>query len=211
MTKPGKFITFEGIEGAGKTTGLEYVADYLAQYNISVLQTREPGGTQLGEAVRRILLDAAQDKMVPDAELLLIFAARAQHIRQVIRPALAAGQWVLCDRFTDASYAYQGAGRSLDKTRIARLAAWVQQGLMPDLTLLLDIPAELGLTRARQRSAPDRFESETVHFFNRVRAEYLRLATHERERITQIDATQSLSQVQHHLRQALQRLLPHVD
>ncbi len=205
----GKFISFEGIEGAGKTTNLTYVADYLANHGISVRQTREPGGTRLGEAVRDILLDATQDQMVPEAELLLVFAARTQHIRQVIRPALAAGHWVLCDRFTDASYAYQGAGRDLDKTRIAWLADWAQQGLIPDLTLLLDIPEEQGLARARQRSAPDRFESERLDFFAQVRAGYLQLAKHAPGRITCIDATQPLSQVQQHIQQAIQRLLSH--
>ena len=209
--KRGKFITFEGIEGAGKTTNLACVADYLAQHQIPVRQTREPGGTRLGEAVRHILLDAMQDQMVPEAELLLMFAARTQHIQQVIRRALAAGHWVICDRFTDATYAYQGAGRGLDKTHIALLADWAQQGLTPDLTLLLDIPAEQGLTRAKQCSTPDRFELETINFFTRVRAEYLRIAADEPTRITKIDATQPLSQVQQHIRQAIQRLLSHDD
>ncbi len=209
MIHTGKFITFEGIEGAGKTTGLAYAADYLTQRNIPFIQTREPGGTRLGEAVRHILLDAAQHQMTSEAELLLIFAARAQHIQQIIRPALAAGNWVLCDRFTDASYAYQGRGRGVDQQRIALLANWVQQDLMPDLTLLLDIPAKQGLQRARQRSAPDRFESETIDFFTQVRTEYLRLAAHEADRITQVDATLPLSQVQQLIQQAIQRLLPH--
>jgi dTMP kinase len=147
--------------------------------------------------------------MTSEAELLLIFAARAQHIQQIIRPALAAGHWVLCDRFTDASYAYQGCGRGVDKQRIALLANWVQQDLTPDLTLLLDIPVEQGLQRAKQRSAPDRFEAETSDFFTQVRAEYLRLAACDPNRVTRVDATRSLSQVQQHIQQAIQRLLPY--
>ncbi len=204
----GKFISFEGIEGAGKTTSLTYTADYLANHGIPVRQTREPGGTRLGEAVRDILLDSSQNQMIPEAELLLVFAARTQHVRQVIQPALAAGHWVLCDRFTDSSYAYQGAGRDLDKTRIAWLAGWAQQGVVPDLTLLLDILPEQGLARARQRSAPDRLESERLHFFAQVRTGYLQLAEQEPGRIIRIDATQPLSQVQQNIQQAIQRLLP---
>ncbi len=207
MKQPGKFITIEGIEGAGKTTCLKTIAEQLAQRGITVMSTREPGGTPLGEALRELLLGHQQAGMSSDAELLLLFAARAEHIQQRIRPALAAGQWVLCDRFTDASYAYQGAGRGLDTTRITTLADWVQKDLKPDLTLLLDIPPEEGLQRAKQRSVPDRFEAETQAFFTRVRIGYQQLAAQEPERIALIDASQSLERVQAAIQQVIDRFL----
>jgi dTMP kinase len=207
MKQPGKFITIEGIEGAGKTTCLDIIAKQLTQQGITVMSTREPGGTPLGEALRELLLGHQQAGMSSDAELLLLFAARAEHIQQRIRPALAEGQWVLCDRFTDASYAYQGAGRGLDITRITTLVDWVQKGLKPDLTLLLDISPEEGLQRAKQRSMPDRFEAETYAFFAKVRAGYQQLAAQEPERIVLVDASQSLQQVQAAIQQLINGFL----
>ena len=149
--KLGKFITVEGSEGVGKSTNINHILMRLQQQEIDVVQTREPGGTPLGEEVRELLLDHRHTGMAQDAELMLMFAARAEHIAQVIRPALEAGQWVLCDRFTDASHAYQGAGRGIDSGRISMLEQWVQQGLEPDFTLLLDIEPEAGLERAGKR------------------------------------------------------------
>ncbi len=207
MHKPGKFITVEGIEGAGKSTCLAVIAEQLTQHGITVDQTREPGGTLLGEALRELLLGHQQSNMAADAELLMLFAARAEHIQHRIRPALSAGDWVLSDRFTDASYAYQGAGRGLDLARIAVLADWVQQDIKPDLTLLLDIPVKEGLQRAKQRSAPDRFETETLAFFEKVRAGYLQLAKQQPERIVVIDASQPLDQVQAAIHPVINRYL----
>lgn len=193
---PGKLITLEGGEGVGKTTNLEMIAQYLRGQGKDIVVTREPGGTRLGEAIRSALL--AREAEPPDemAELLLMFAARAQHLGRVIGPALRTGRWVLSDRFTDASYAYQGGGRGIDRTRIQALEEWVQGSLRPDLTLLLDAPPEVGLERARRRGAPDRFESEQVAFFQKVRREYLHLAARFPERIKQVDATRPLAVVQ---------------
>ncbi len=165
----GLFITLEGGEGAGKSTSLAFVRDYLEQAGWRVVVTREPGGTPLGEKIRELLLHG-REYMDVDTELLLMFAARAEHLARVIRPALADGVCVVCDRFTDATYAYQGGGRGVPEARIRILEDWVQQGLRPNLTLLLDIPVEQGLGRAGQRSAPDRFEREKIDFFERVRS-----------------------------------------
>ena len=161
----GKFITLEGGEGVGKTTNLKFIKHYLEQHNISVVTTREPGGTTLAEKIRQLLLDNDSEAVSETAELLLIFAARAQHIKHVIEPALAEGTWVICDRFTDATYAYQGGGRNMRVSTIESLENWVQGALRPDLTILLDAPVEIGLERARLRSAFDRFESEKTNFF----------------------------------------------
>jgi len=192
----GRFITIEGSEGGGKSTNLAYVRTLLEQHGISVVETREPGGTSLGEDIRELLLGHRHDGMSDDTELLLMFAARNEHLSRVIRPALAAGQWVLCDRFTDASYAYQGGGRGINPARIAQLEQWVQQGLQPDLTLLLDIPVAKGLERARERlQAPDRFENQQLEFFERVRQCYLDRA-HKDRRFHIIDASLPLEQVQ---------------
>ena len=207
MKQPGRLITVEGIEGAGKTTCMATITEQLSQQGIFVEQTREPGGTPLGEALRDMLLAQQATAMAEETELLMLFAARAEHVQQRIRPALAAGQWVLSDRFTDASYAYQGAGRGMDVARITTLADWVQQDTKPDLTLLLDIPVTQGLQRAKQRSAPDRFEAETVAFFERVRAGYLQRAAQEPERIRVIDASQSLHQVQAAIRHVIEEYL----
>ncbi len=190
MTAPGRLITVEGTEGAGKSTSIRALATHLRALGVRLEVTREPGGTPLAEAIRSLLLAPRTERVTPRAELLLIFAARAQHLNERIRPALDLGTWVLCDRFTDATFAYQGGGRSMDWEEIAKLERLVQQGLQPDLTLLLDLPVGLGLERARQRSAPDRFEAEREQFFERVRAAYLRRAAQSDGRMVLIDASQ---------------------
>lgn len=191
----GRFITLEGGEGAGKSTCLAYVQAFLQEAGREVVVTREPGGTELGERLRAILLDVRNRDLCDDAELLLIFAARAQHLATCIRPALARGAWVVCDRFTDATYAYQGGGRGVDDARIAQLENWVQGELRPDLTLLFDLPVALGLQRANDRSHPDRFESEGDRFLERVRAAYLAAAARAPQRIRVIDAARPLDAV----------------
>ena len=202
--KQGRFITVEGIEGVGKSTNLETVHAFLLEKGIDVVMTREPGGTELGEKIRGLLLDHGNTEMADDTELLLMFAARAQHLRQVIKPAIAKGQWVLCDRFTDATYAYQGGGRGIDKNRIAQLEQWVQGDLRPDLTLLLDAPTEVGLARAAKREQEaDRFEREKQAFFEKVRQGYLELATAHKDRYRIIDASQPLEQVEPQLHEIL--------
>jgi dTMP kinase len=195
MTR-GKFITLEGGEGVGKTTNLVFIKDYLQQHNISVVVTREPGGTVLAEKIRHLLLDKDSEVISEQAELLLIFAARAQHIKHVIEPALAQGEWVLCDRFTDATYAYQGGGRNMRISTIEWLENLVQGNLRPDLTVLLDAPVEIGIERARERGAFDRFESEKISFFEHVRRAYLLQVELHPERIKLIKANQSLVDVQ---------------
>jgi dTMP kinase len=184
----GRFITFEGVEGAGKSTQVTALRDWLEGQDIPVRVTREPGGSPIAERIRNLLLDRDNAGMAGDAELLLMFAARAEHLAKTIRPALDAGIWVLCDRFTDATYAYQGGGRGVAQRRIALLEDLVQGSLRPDLTLLFDLPVAAGLARARGRSAPDRFESETARFFEAVRAEYLAIAAREPERVRVIVA-----------------------
>jgi dTMP kinase len=203
----GKFITVEGSEGVGKSSNLAYIEDYLSNAGINIVSTREPGGTPLGEAVRALLLDARQNVMCDDTELLLMFAARAQHLAEVIRPALAAGQWILCDRFTDATYAYQGGGRGVPMERIRVLEEWVQGELRPDHTLLLDMPVAAGLERAGNRSEPDRFEQEQHAFFERVRETYLARAQAEPGRIHVIDASPALDKVQAQIATVLQQIL----
>jgi dTMP kinase len=202
----GLFITLEGGEGAGKSTSLAFVRDFLEQAGKRVLVTREPGGTPLGEKIRELLLHGRVDIHL-DTELLLMFAARAEHLVRVIRPALVEGICVVCDRFTDATYAYQGGGRGMPEDRIRALEGWVQQGLRPDLTLLLDIPVEQGLVRAGQRSTPDRFEREKIDFFERVRNCYLAAAAAEPQRIRVIDAGRELPAVQAQLRSVLEIFL----
>ncbi len=200
-----RFITLEGGEGVGKTTNLAFIENYLQQRGVPLIRTREPGGTPLGERLRGLLLeDHAVD---PTAELLMVFAARAQHLQQVIRPALAAGRWVLSDRFTDASYAYQGGGRGMDTAVIGALENWVQRGLQPDLTLLLDTPVDIGMARARARGAADRFESENFAFFERVRSAYLDRAHQAPNRIKLIDVSGDLVDIQAEIARHLDSLL----
>lgn len=191
-----RFISLEGGEGAGKSTVLQQLREQLAAAGVAVLHTREPGGTTVGEAVRGILLDPAHRGLCAEAELLLMFAARAQHVREVIGPALAAGRWVLSDRYTDASYAYQGGGRGQPAERIAGLEDWATDGLRPDLTLLLDLPVAQGLARAAARGgAADRIEQEQAEFFERVRAAYRARAAAEPQRFRLIDASRPLPEV----------------
>ena len=204
----GKFITVEGGEGVGKSTNMAMICDYLAAANIDVITTREPGGTALGEKIRGLLLDHKTSNMADDVELLLMFAARAQHLAEIIKPALAAGKWVLCDRFTDATYAYQGGGRGIDNKRIAALEAWVQGELRPDLTLLLDAPIEVGMARAASREQEaDRFEREQHAFFERVRTGYLQLAAQYSERFRIINAAQPLTDVKSQLESTLSHFI----
>lgn len=194
MTIP-RFITVEGIEGAGKTSCMDLLERRIRERGHQVLVTREPGGTPMGEDLRQLLLGHRHDGMADDTELLLMFAARAEHLHAKIEPALAGGSWVLCDRFTDATYAYQGYGRGIDLQRIAALETWVLGERRPDLTLLLDLPVEVGLERAGRRSTPDRFERQALTFFDRVRQGYLSLAAAAPGRFRVVDAAQSLDQV----------------
>ena len=203
----GVFVTLEGPEGAGKSTNLAYIADALRAAGCEPLLTREPGGTPIAEQVRGVLLAHHEEPMADDAELLLVFAARAQHLERVIRPALAAGRVVISDRFTDATYAYQGGGRGIDQTRIAELEQWTQGDLRPDLTLILDVPVEVGMQRARARSALDRFESEQRAFFEAVRSTYLTRAAMAPERYVVVDASTELAQVQQSLQPFIDQLL----
>ena len=204
--KTGKFITLEGGEGVGKTTNVPFIKEYLQGQNIPVVVTREPGGTQLAEKIRELLLHT--EAIAETTELLLMFAARAQHLSHIIKPALAQGQWVLCDRFTDATYAYQGGGRGMSLETIGWLENFVQVDLRPDLTLLLDVPVETGMARAKNRAGQlDRFESERFEFFNRVRQVYLNRAQQNPERIKIIKADQPLADVQKALVETLKPLL----
>ena len=203
----GRFITLEGIEGAGKSTQRDSVVACLHGFGLPVLVTREPGGSEIAERVRGLLLDPANTGMHADTELLLMFAARVEHVQQRILPALARGDWVVCDRFTDATYAYQGGGRGVPMARIALLEDFVQGPLRPDLTLLYDLPAALGLARARGRSAPDRFEQEALAFHERVRAAYLARATAEPDRMRCIDAAREPAAVATDTRAALERFV----
>ncbi|MEZ5492032.1 MAG: dTMP kinase [Gammaproteobacteria bacterium] len=190
-----KFITIEGVEGVGKSTNIAFIKEFLEQRKINLLVTREPGGTELAEQIRDLLLQEHAEAMNPTAELLLMFAARAQHLQNKILPALARGCWVLCDRFTDATYAYQGGGRQLDVNRISLLEQLVQGDLRPDLTIILDLDPETGLSRASERGELDRFEKEKLEFFQRVRRTYLQRAAAEPERCIVIDAGQPLESV----------------
>jgi dTMP kinase len=207
----GRFITVEGTEGAGKTSNIAFLQARLEAAGKTVVMTREPGGTPLGEAIRDLLLSHRGDGMASDTELLLMFAARAEHIAQRIRPALAHGHWVLCDRFTDATYAYQGGGRGIDTDRIAALEHWVQGNLRPDLTIVLDVPVEIGLARAGSRSAPDRFERERAAFHEAVRLAYRQIAVREPARVCLVDAAQPLPAVQADLQRVLDRFLARVS
>ncbi|MDX1609370.1 MAG: dTMP kinase [Halofilum sp. (in: g-proteobacteria)] len=195
MNAPGRFVTLEGIEGVGKSTQAERLAGRLRAAGHEVVATREPGGTAAGDRIRSILLDPEGEGLADDTELLLLFAARAEHLARVVRPALGAGRWVVCDRFTDATYAYQGGGRGIAPARIAQLEQWVQAGLQPDRTLLLDLPVAEGLRRARGGRAGDRFEREQEGFFERVRATYLERAAAEPARFRVIDADAGIDTV----------------
>lgn len=208
MTGTGLFITLEGPEGAGKSTNRDYLAELLGAAGREVVLTREPGGTPLAERIREILLAPAAEPMAVDTELLLMFAARAQHLAQVVRPALARGALVLCDRFVDATYAYQGGGRGVPVERIATLESFVLGDLQPDLTLVFDLPVEIGLARAARRGALDRFEQEQRAFFEAVRQTYLQRAQAVPERYRIIDASRSLAEVQADLRALVARLEP---
>lgn len=205
MTRPGKFISLEGGEGAGKSTLLAGLRDHLLAAGVDLVQTREPGGTPLGEALRAVLLDSAIRDVSGESELLTMFASRAQLVREVIAPALDAGRWVLCDRFADASYAYQGGGRGQPRERIAALEQWACGGVVPDLTLLLDLPVAEGRARAAGRGAADRIESEADAFFERVRKVYRDRAVAEPQRFRIIDAGGTPQQV---LQAALHALAP---
>jgi len=203
----GKFITIEGGEGAGKSTNISFIKNYLEQHEIEVVLTREPGGTPLSERLREILLDKNETNMSSDTELLLMFAARSQHLSEVIIPAIQDGKWVICDRFTDATYAYQGGGRGISTERIAALENWVQGDLRPDMTIVFDLPIEVGLTRANSRSEPDRFEQENIDFFTRVRNAYLERAGKFPARYAIINAEPQLDIVQQELLKVLKRLV----
>ena len=207
MMDRGKFITVEGIEGVGKSTNIEFLSSLIENKGLTVIRTREPGGTPIAERIRGLLLEHSEETMTDIAELLLFFAARSLHIHNAIKPALQAGQWVVCDRFTDASRAYQGNGRGLNQETINTLADWVQEDLQPDLTILLDAPAEIGLDRAGRRGAADRLESEKTEFYTRVRDGYLALAESEPERFAIIDASQSLAKVQAAIGEKVARLI----
>ena len=208
MSSRGLFITVEGGEGVGKSTNMAFVEDYLSARGVDLVVTREPGGTRLGEDIRELLLQVRDESVSPMTELLLIFAARAQHINERIEPALAAGKWVLCDRFTDATYAYQSGGRGVDIDTVRQLEELVQGDLRPDYTLLLDAPVSIGMARARGRGELDRFEQEALDFFERVRETYLQLARGASGRYRLIDASVSLAAVQRQLTAVCQELLP---
>jgi len=202
----GLFITLEGIEGAGKSTHISYVAELLHQDDQQVLVTREPGGTALGEQIRNLLLQHNTLNISAESELLLMFAARVQHVAEIIRPALAQGKTVICDRFTDSSYAYQGGGRGIATDHICKLVDLVHADLKPDLTLLFDVQVTTGLERAKKMAAADRFESETLEFFTAVRAAYLKIAAAEPERVKIINAEQNIDAVQAEIKRLMKNL-----
>ena len=200
MTR-GRFISIEGIEGTGKSSNIAFIESLLSERGIRVVSTREPGGTPMAEKIRDLLLEHGQEPLPPIAELLLFFASRSLHLRNAIVPALEEGAWVICDRFTDASRAYQSAGRGQDMDRVERLAEWVQEGLEPDLTILLDAPAEVGMARASSRGNGDRMDNETLEFYSAVRAGYLALAEQHADRFAVVDANRELSDVQSDIRE----------
>ena len=204
-SKPGKFITFEGIDGAGKSSHIAGVVDFLRRHGLSVVSTREPGGTPLGEKLRELLLSEA---MHLETEALLMFAARREHLAQLIEPALARGDWVVCDRFSDATYAYQGGGRGLDKTKFAALEQWVHGHLQPDLTFLFDLPpAVAGQRIAAQGRQLDRFEQERADFHSRVRRAYLERAAQSPQRMVVINADQRLEEIREQIEGIVARCL----
>ena len=207
ISKPGVLVTFEGVEGVGKTTLIRFITKYLSHHNIPLLVTREPGGTPLADDIRHFLLSKHAEKMQPETELLLIFAARAQHLQNVIHPALKAGKLVICDRFTDTSYAYQGAGRGINKAKIEILEKTVQDDLKPDLTILLDAPIDVCLARIVAREKTDRFESESKSFFQKARHAYLQMAAADPERFRVIDAAQPMTVVEEEVVKFLQPII----
>lgn len=192
----GKFITIEGSEGVGKSTNISFISNYLKNKNLTTIETREPGGTKTAEEIRQVLLNTEGETVPEIAELLLFFAARSFHVENLIKPAIQKGHYVICDRFSDASIAYQGYGRGFNIKDINKIASWVHEKVQPDLTILLDAPAEIGMQRAKKRGAIDRMESEDISFYERVRNGYLTLASEHKERFVIIDATQSLKSVQ---------------
>ncbi|WP_196138112.1 dTMP kinase [Aliikangiella sp. G2MR2-5] len=204
----GFFITLEGSEGVGKTTSLRFVKEIIESKGHKVLVTREPGGTPLAEDLRATLLANREEKIEAETELLLMFAARCQHVNQVIKPALESGTWVICDRFVDASYAYQGGGRGIGNSKIKELEDWCLDEFQPNLTILLDMSVEEGMARTRQRGAPDRFECEKINFYERIRKAYLARANANPERIKIIDASPDIEEVQSSIRALLQEHLP---
>jgi dTMP kinase len=205
-TYPGKFITLEGIEGVGKSTQLQYIKNWLTEKNIPVLATREPGGTPVAESIRAIFLEKLPETITTDTELLLLFAGRAQHLATVILPALQRGEWVICDRFTDASYAYQSGGRQVPLERVTCLKNWVHEGFAPDLTLLFDAPVDIALSRVQKRGGSDRIEAEDKAFFERVRTCYLALAK-QASRYQVIDAASDVTTVQSSINAILTQFL----
>ena len=190
--KKGKFITIDGVEGAGKSTQINFICDYLKAKGIRIVLTREPGGTEIGEKIRTLLLSNSTGQMHADTELMLMFCARNEHIQNKIMPALAQGDWVLSDRFTDSSYAYQGGGRGLEMSRIRQLELWVMQDFTPDMTLLLDVPVEVGMSRVESRGEKDRIEMEKMDFFDRVRQAYIARSKEFPDRIKLIDSSQTI-------------------
>ena len=208
QTNRGFFITIEGIEGVGKSTNIDTIKGYLTQKKIDFVITREPGGTLLAEKIRDLLLEVNNDEKLSElSELLLIFASRAQHLEKLIKPALAESKWVICDRFTDATYAYQGGGRGLVWEKISQLEELVQEDLRPDLTIILDLNPRLGLERAKSRGKLDRFEKEKMEFFTKVRAAYLEVAAADPERCIVVDASSELAEVSAQLLTALDNKL----
>jgi dTMP kinase len=207
MTQRAYFITFEGGEASGKSTNLKLITEWLTQQKIPHISTHEPGGTPLAEDIRNLLLHAqSKEKISEETELLLMFASRAQHVKNIIEPALAAGQWVVCSRFSDSSYAYQGGGRGIDAKKIAALETLVHPHLQPDLTILLDVPVEVAFERSKKRVAQDRIEQESREFFEKVRAAYLKRAKEHPERLRVIDASQPLEAVTEEITQLLKQL-----
>jgi len=202
----GKFITIDGVEGAGKSTQIEFICEYLKAKGVNVVLTREPGGTDVGEKIRTLLLSNSTGKMHADTELMMMFAARNEHIQNKIMPTLGRGDWVLSDRFTDASYAYQGGGRGLDVERIAQLEQWVLQDFTPDMTLLLDVPVEVGMSRVESRGKKDRIELEATDFFNRVRQAYIDRSEQFPERIKLIDSSQTVEHTKQQIKVVLDSL-----
>jgi len=204
VRRKGLFVTIEGVEGAGKSTNIRVIEEFLSEWKLDYILTREPGGTLIAEEIRELLLKHHEEKMDATTELLLIFAARAQHLSTTIRQTLAEGTWILCDRFTDATYAYQGAGRGLDVKLISQLERLVQDNLRPDLTVIFDLDPSVGLERARQRGQLDRIESQKLEFFQRVREGYQNIASREGDRCLLIDASQTRETVRQSLRAALE-------